>query len=44
MKRNRISFSIFLCVGILFTLTFVKTSETHHIVDADAEFSKRCAI
>ena len=44
MKKNRITFPILLCLSILFTFTFVKTSETHHIVTADAEFSKRCYI
>ena len=41
MKDNRVPFLIFLFVSIFFTFTFIKPSETHHIVKAEAEFSKR---
>lgn len=41
MKKYGVSSMIFLFVGILFTLTFIQTSQTHHSVKANADFSKR---
>ncbi|MDE0399992.1 MAG: hypothetical protein OXL96_19530 [Candidatus Poribacteria bacterium] len=40
MKKYGVSSMIFLFVGILFTLTFIQTSQTHHSVTANADFSK----
>ncbi len=40
MKNNRVPFLIFLFVSIFFTFTFIKPSETHHLVTCNAEFSK----
>lgn len=40
MKNNRVPFLVFLFVSILFTFTFIKPSQTHHIVKCNADFSE----